>query len=696
MKKSHDKVKVGLFSSIRVKLIAAFMVTILPVILLGIVSYNTAASVIKENARINTVKTLDQHNPYLDFVKKSAESVSSQLSANKTLQKYSKWKNTGIGEDDKLAQEKEIDELINGFVISSSQIASIVIVAEDDTVFSTSGYVVDGLRLDALKESDYYKRILEKGEETVWVGSHPDLDKHSSGARMDYSCSVIQPLKSIYTQEVMGMIIVDVRLDVVSDILKSAYLGKGSEVHLFSPEGAGTSFSFNKVDEAEPLSQEDSGLSNILGTCGIEPGSAGDIKYRGKDFLLTYSHIGDTGFVLAGLLPDSELLSAASVIARYTILLVFIAAMVAAATGLFIAIGTDRIIKGIVNITGHAASGDLTVRPKSGRRDELGLLAESITAMISNMKLLIEDAAEISMAVLITAVTEEELSRKVLLSANEISKSVEEISRGASEQASEAELGSSVMDELAEKINNVTEDLKDVETFSRNTMEFTIKGLRSAENLGRKADETAETVGVILDDIRVLQEKSGSIGKITGAITNIADQTNLLALNAAIEAARAGESGKGFAVVAEEVRRLAEQSISATREITSIIMDIRNQTTQAASRIVSTDNILESQNRAVNETINEFNEISRSMKMLIEKLDKIMSGIYEVKNNKEQTVAAIRNISAVTSETAASTQELMSSMEEQIACIEELASCSEKMGMTSESLSDAIRKFKIE
>jgi methyl-accepting chemotaxis protein len=123
--------------------------------------------------------------------------------------------------------------------------------------------------------------------------------------------------------------------------------------------------------------------------------------------------------------------------------------------------------------------------------------------------------------------------------------------------------------------------------------------LAAAENSGTKAQRGGEVVGQTITEMRAIAEqvdasarsiselgkKSEEIGRIIGVINDIADQTNLLALNAAIEAARAGEHGRGFAVVADEVRKLAERTTHATKEVAQSIRDIQDRTGEAVSTI---------------------------------------------------------------------------------------------------------------
>src|SRR5690606_12726575 len=193
-------------------------------------------------------------------------------------------------------------------------------------------------------------------------------------------------------------------------------------------------------------------------------------------------------------------------------------------------------------------------------------------------------------------------AEEVSASSNEIATAIQEIARGAGEQAHDVEQGVDKIQSLAEEINKVSQNVDTIHEISEKSIEITQKGILSIDNLSNCAQETTNIANLMLSDMQALSQESKSIGKIINVIDGIADQTNLLALNAAIEAARAGEAGKGFAVVASEVKKLAEQSMEATKEIANILNATIKKTEESLKQAQAADEIIKLQNQAVNAT----------------------------------------------------------------------------------------------
>jgi methyl-accepting chemotaxis protein len=192
-----------------------------------------------------------------------------------------------------------------------------------------------------------------------------------------------------------------------------------------------------------------------------------------------------------------------------------------------------------------------------------------------------------------------------------------------------------------------------------------------------------------------LGERSKEIGQIVDTISGIAGQTNLLALNAAIEAARAGEQGRGFAVVAEEVRKLAEQSQEAAKQIAQLISEIQTDTDSAVVAMTEGTHEVKVGAEVVNTAGRSFTEIISLVDRVSDQVSSITTAIRGISDSGTQIISAIEDIDFISKDTAGQTQTVSAVTQEQSASMEEIAASSEALATLAQDLQTVVLRFKI-
>ena len=370
--------------------------------------------------------------------------------------------------------------------------------------------------------------------------------------------------------------------------------------------------------------------------------------------------------------------------------------IVISALGAFLINYIMKPIMQISEASNRVANNDLTVdRLNIKSKSELGVLAEAFNKMLDNIK---------SMHSSLQGATRQlaESSGTIASSVEELSASSEEVSKGIQEIASGADVQIQESDRTYEMANGLSQKIADI-TIKLGLAMGNADVMKEKNDLGANAIselssnfseyfKSAQEIGVKIDS---LSEKSKSIESILMSINSIADQTNLLALNAAIEAARAGEHGRGFAVVAEEVRKLAEQSSSSTKEIQSIVNNIVSDIANVEAVLQESRGLMDGVKSSIDVSKSSFADINASVKDTIGQIEGLSSDINHVEEAKDVVLKAVESISTTMQQSVAATQEISASAEQQTASTEEISMSVQSLDEMVKSLSEMISKYKL-
>lgn len=329
------------------------------------------------------------------------------------------------------------------------------------------------------------------------------------------------------------------------------------------------------------------------------------------------------------------------------------------------------------------------------RKDEFGKIAFASNKVTESMRMLIrqmeESAEQLSAA-------SEELTASAQQSAQvttQVATAISEVAAGSGKQLSAIDDTSAVVEQMSAGIQQVAANTNNVAGTSDKTAVAAQEGNQAIETAVKQMNTIEQTVSKSAMVVEKLGERSKKIGQIVDTISGIAGQTNLLALNAAIEAARAGEQGKGFAVVAEEVRKLAEQSQEAAKQIADLIGGIQAETETAVSAMQDGTKEVRKGSEVVNTAGKDFAAIATLVKEVSKEVQDISAAIQQMASGSQQIVDSVKSIDNISKNTAEHAQTVSAAAEEQSASMEQIAASSQSLAKMAETLQSAISHFKI-
>jgi methyl-accepting chemotaxis protein len=320
-----------------------------------------------------------------------------------------------------------------------------------------------------------------------------------------------------------------------------------------------------------------------------------------------------------------------------------------------------------VEVIEAVAVGDLTKRIAVDSSDEIGEMAGHFNAFVDKLHEAITHVAQ--------------SSNEVARAANVLDNATEQMASGVEQAAIQVNSVATASEEMSKTSSEIAQNCvtavrsSELANHSVATGESIIQG--TIDVMNRISDRVKESSDVI----KSLGTRSDQIGEIVGLINDVADQTNLLALNAAIEAARAGEHGRGFAVVADEVRKLAERTSHATKEISDTIRAMQTETKKAVS----------SMEEGVSEVAIGTTEAAKSG----EALKEILSLINKVTGEINQIAVASEEETATTNEIATNIQQISQVMQETARRIQENSNASSQLADLSKGLEEMVGQFRL-
>lgn len=656
---------------IRTKLMVSLIsICLIPLVILGLSNYRQAKNTLSNNFELTSKQTVGEINTSLNYY---FDSMSIQLKMASNNVNFTQPEGTVDRSMYTESYLKDIEEsnidVLNAYYGTESGKFLVYPQVELPSDFNH-------------KERDWYKEAIKNKGKVFYTSPYVDV---ATGQTV---VSLVQTVEHDGT--IVGVVGIDVSLERMTAAFENSKVGKNGYAYISDSNGVIVAHPNKEIvgtPEATKLAVWNEIKTNDSGFTPYE--------YNGAKKYSTFVTNQNTGWKIIGSMNEEEITDDVDSIDSAMFITIGIMLLISTILSYFLSKSMASHAKALRDAFSKTAKGDLTTRVDIKSGDEFGFLGKDFNMMIDNISGLMTEVKMSSGVVLETSTNLAAMAGETTISVTQVSRAIEEISQGATEQASSAQDGALGMNKLSEGIDEIADTTNHLEQVAFDALDLGNIGLDVVKELASKSDRTKESSNEVSQIVTDMSQKTEQINMISDAIADITEQTNLLSLNASIEAARAGEAGRGFAVVADEIRKLAEQSKQSTEEIRKIIESIQTMSKNAAKAMNESNDLVKDQDIAVEETEKIFMKILDAINDLTERIKQIGSSAKVIDAKKDEVVGQIENISSVSEETASASEEVSASTEEINATMDEVTRYAQDLQELAKALELGIQRFKL-
>ncbi|TCL61070.1 methyl-accepting chemotaxis protein [Kineothrix alysoides] len=684
MQQKQDANSVKWYHSIRIKLISAFMILVILLVVLGTFSYQKAAQGIIQNYESAMNSSLNLMLRYFETVSISAEAKNLQLTRNTTLRKYY----AGLYAEDLIEQKKvftEISSQAYATAMTEKNISEIYVLTETGKPIGAINNLLPADTYDQFAASEEFKLLENLGnQETIWLGFHPGLDIPAEKKIDSYGIYCVRRLFDQYDKPV-GYVIVDLSKEFITDTLKTSELPEGSMAVFQTSDGR--NLFDGEYDEAmlEEIMQKKAELTD----------GKGYISYQGNSYLLLEGNVEEVQGKIITLIPRSAIIEQAQAVKNTTMILVVLGGLIGIGLTVILSKEIAKEIEKVNFVLKKSAKGNLTSLVMVRGKDEFQLLGNCVNETILEIKKMIERVQQSSNKIAVSSGYMKTVSEELMNASDGIHHASHEISCGMSQQAEDTVNCVKEMNELAVLISNVNDAIGLMNQVLTKADKLSYEGIDVVNKLCQREKATVSITNQVITNVEQMEENSKEISEFIKVINSIAESTNLLSLNASIEAARAGEAGRGFSVVADEIRKLSAQSEQASAEIGRIISRMKKETVDTVDSVRQAKAAMESQEKTLNETVTMFQGMNQEIMSLADHMNQIHGKMENMDQSKDEMLGSIQSISAAAEETESAAGQLEENVANQMAVAKKIEEAAEDLNKEYEEMERMVNRFTI-